>query len=56
MFYTSYCGGVNKRLDGVIKDMQELKASPEFTQGKMEMKSTHTEMEAKLKSVGKSLI
>lgn len=41
----------------VIKDMQELKTSLEFTQGKMEeMNSTHTEMEAKLKFVDKSLL
>lgn len=36
---------VNKRLDGVIKDVQELKTTLEFSQGKMkEMKSTHAEM------------
>lgn len=37
--------GANKRLDGIIIDVQELKSSLDFTQGKMEeMKSTHTEL------------
>lgn len=48
--------GANKRLDGVIKDVQELKTSLHFTQGKFDdMMSTHTEMETKMKSVDKSL-
>lgn len=43
--------GTNKRLDGVIKDVQELKTSLEFTQNKMEEETSgHKEIEAKIKS------
>jgi len=43
--------GTNKRLDGVLRDVQELKTSLEFTQLTMEeMKSGYKETEAKIKS------
>lgn len=43
--------GTNKRLDGVMRDVQELKTSLEFTQQMMEeMKSGYNETEAKTKS------
>lgn len=43
--------GTNKRLDGVIKDVQELKTSLEFTQNKVEEETSgHKEIEAKIKS------
>lgn len=43
--------GTNKRLDGVIRDVQELKTSLEFTQDKLEeMRMGHKDMETKIKS------
>ncbi|GAA6080007.1 uncharacterized protein LOC124389821 isoform X1 [Tachysurus ichikawai] len=49
--------GTNKRLDGVIRDVQELKTSLEFTQHMMEeMKSGHKETEAKIKSFENDII
>lgn len=43
--------GTNKRLDGVIRDVQELKTSLEFTQDKLEeMRMGHKEIETKIKS------
>lgn len=43
--------GTNKRIEGVIRDVQELKLSLEFTQHKMEeTASKHTEVEDKVKS------
>lgn len=43
--------GTNKRIEGVIRDVQELKLSLEFTQHKMEeTASKYTEVEDKVKS------
>lgn len=54
-FIQVFMDGTNKRLDGVIRNVQDLKTSLEFTQEKMERKSSHTEMDAKLNSVEKGL-
>lgn len=48
--------GTNKRLDGVIRDVQELKTSLEFSQDKLdEMTAGHKEMATKIKLAEKTL-